>query len=91
MIGHKSIKFAEAISFHFPYRYKIYVGDVWQPKMCIWVRINKPEDRWSCIAHLSAKDMLNSEVIEEKQFKNIDSKWFGPRSINDFDHDHWYS
>ena len=90
MIGHKSTKFAEAISFHFPYRYKIYVGDAWQPKMCIWVRINKPEDR-SCIAHLSAKDMLNSEVhvIEEKQFKNIEPKWFGPRSINDLDH--WYS
>ena len=27
----------------------------------------KPEDRWSCIAHLSAEDMLKSAVIEEKR------------------------
>ena len=32
----------------------------------------KPEDQWSCIAHLSAEDMLKSEVIEEKKFKNIE-------------------
>ena len=25
-----------------------------------------PEDHWSCIAHLSAEDMLKSAVIEEK-------------------------
>ena len=30
----------------------------------------KPEDHWSCIAHLSAKDMLKSAVIEEKKFKH---------------------
>ena len=30
----------------------------------------KPEDNWSCIAHLSAEDMLKSEVIEEKKFTN---------------------
>ena len=26
----------------------------------------KPKDHWSCIAHLSAEDMLKSAVIEEK-------------------------
>ena len=35
----------------------------------------KPEDHWSCIAHLSAEDMLKSAVIEEKKFK--DSPWAG--------------
>ena len=34
--------------------------------------IDKPEDHWSCIAHLSAEDMLKSAVIEEKKFKNIE-------------------
>ena len=33
----------------------------------------KPEDHWSCIAHLSAEDMLKSAVIEEKKFKR--SSW----------------
>ena len=28
----------------------------------------KPEDHWSCIAHLSAEDMLKWVVIEEKKF-----------------------
>ena len=28
--------------------------------------IIKPEDHWSCIAHLIAEDMLKSVVIEEK-------------------------
>ena len=32
---------------------------------------DKPEARWSCIAHLSAEDMLKLGVIEEKKFKNI--------------------
>ena len=32
----------------------------------------KPEDHWSCIAHLSAKDMFKSVVVEEKTFKIID-------------------
>ena len=27
--------------------------------------IVKPEDHWSCIAHLSAEDMLKSAVFEE--------------------------
>ena len=27
----------------------------------------KPEDHWSCIAYLSAEDMLKSVVIEEKK------------------------
>ena len=31
--------------------------------------INKPEDHWSCTAHLSAEDILKSAVIEEKKFK----------------------
>ena len=30
----------------------------------------KPEDHWSCIAHLSAEDMLKAAVIEEKKFKH---------------------
>ena len=30
----------------------------------------KPEDHWSCSAHLSAEDMLKSAVIEEKKFKH---------------------
>ena len=34
------------------------------------LQILKPEDHWSCIAHLSAKDMLKSAVIEEKKFKH---------------------
>ena len=33
-------------------------------------KIGKPEDHWSCIAHLIAKDMLKSAVIEEKTFKH---------------------
>ena len=31
---------------------------------------NKPEDHLSCIAHLSAENMLKSAVIEEKKFKH---------------------
>ena len=37
--------------------------------------IDRPEDHWSCIAHLSAEDMLKSAVIEEKKFKH--SPWVG--------------
>ena len=33
-------------------------------------KATKPEDHWSCIAHLSAEDMLKSAVIEEKKFKH---------------------
>ena len=33
----------------------------------------KPEDHWSCIAHLITEDMLKSAVIEEKTFKH--SPW----------------
>ena len=51
--------------------------------------IVKPEDQWSSIAHLSAEDMLKSVVIAEKKFKNIESEWSGPRSMNDLDL--WYS
>ena len=35
----------------------------------------KPEAHWSCIAHLSAEDMLKASVIEEKKFKH--SPWAG--------------
>ena len=35
----------------------------------------KPEDHWSCIAHLSAEGMLKSAVIEEKKLKG--SPWAG--------------
>ena len=35
----------------------------------------KPEDHWSCIAHLSAEDMLKSAVTEEKKFKHC--PWAG--------------
>ena len=49
----------------------------------------KPEDHWSYIAYLSAEDMLKSVNIEEKKFKNIESEWFGTRSMND--PDLWYS
>ena len=50
---------------------------------------NKPEDHWSCIADLSSEVMLKSAVIEEKKFKNIESDWTGPMSLNDLDL--WYS
>ena len=36
--------------------------------------IKEPEDHWSCIAHLSAEDMVKSVVIEVKKFKNIESE-----------------
>ena len=42
-------------------------------------------DHWSCIAHLSAEDMLKSVAIEEEKFKNIEPECFGPRSMNDLD------
>ena len=35
----------------------------------------KPEDHWSCIAHLSAENVLKSAVIEETKFKH--SPWAG--------------
>ena len=45
----------------------------------LWLSIDwsetEPEDHWSCIAHLSAEDMLKSAVIEEKMFKH--SPWAG--------------
>ena len=34
------------------------------------ITLTKSEDHWSCIAHLSAEDMLKSAVIEEKKFKH---------------------
>ena len=39
--------------------------------LCFYcIKQYKPEDHWSCIAHLSAEDMLKSVVIEEKKFKH---------------------
>ena len=35
----------------------------------------KPEDHWSCIAHLNAEDLFKLVVIEEKKFKH--SPWAG--------------
>ena len=35
---------------------------------------SKLEHHWSCIAHLSAEDMLKSAAVEEKNFKNIESE-----------------
>ena len=39
----------------------------------VFLHSSKPEDDWSCIAYLKAKDMLKSAVIEETKFKNIES------------------
>ena len=39
------------------------------------ISYDKPEDHWSCIAHMSAEDMLKPAVIEEKKFKY--SPWAG--------------
>ena len=33
-------------------------------------KLLNPEGRWSCIAHVSAEDMLKSAVTEEKKFQN---------------------
>ena len=43
--------------------------------MSLRLRWAKKEDHWSCIAHLSAEDLLKSTVIEEKKFKY--SPWAG--------------
>ena len=53
------------------------------------INLIKPDDHWSCIAHLSAEDMLKSADTEERKLKTIISEWFVPRSMNDLDH--WYS
>ena len=42
----------------------------------ILIKFVSSEDHWSCIAHLSAEDMLKSEVIEEKKLKNIESDFW---------------
>ena len=34
----------------------------------------KPEDHWSCFAHLRAEDILKSVVTEEKKIKNTESE-----------------
>ena len=39
-------------------------------KIAFYPGRKKPEYHWSCIAHLSAEDMLKSAVIEEKKFKH---------------------
>ena len=41
----------------------------------------KPEDRWSCIAHLIAEDMLKSAAIEEKSLKIL--------KVSDLDQGQW--
>ena len=33
-----------------------------------------PEDHWSCVAHLSAEDILKSANTEKKKIKNIESE-----------------
>ena len=33
-------------------------------------QVLKPEDHWSCVAHLNVEDMLKSSVIEEKKFNH---------------------
>ena len=38
----------------------------------IWHASNQ-RNNWSCIAHLSAEDVLKSAVIEKEKFKNIKS------------------
>ena len=59
-------------------------------KLTLWAfgsgELIKPEDHWSCIAHLSAEDMLKSAVIEEKKFKH------SPRigADNSFGPKFWY-
>ena len=47
----------------------------WQRKNILSILLFKPEDHWSCIALLSAEDMLKSAVIEEEKFKH--SPWAG--------------
>ena len=52
--------------------------------------VHQPEDHWSCIAHLSAENMLKSAVIEEKKFK--DSPWAGaddPLGPHHYGHSPW--
>ena len=41
-----------------------------QRKVTAKLHVHKPEDLWSCIAHLSAEDTLKSAVIEKKKFKH---------------------
>ena len=48
-------------------------------KSCYFELGLKPEDHWSCIAHLIAEDMLKSAVIEEKTFKH--SPWAGADNL----------
>ena len=54
-------------------------------KVSAFVVYSQPEDRWSCISHLNTEDMLKSAVIEETKFKNIESDYIGPRSMNDLE------
>ena len=52
-----------------PNRNRIRIGQRIQGKQ----QSLKPEDHWSCIAHLNAEDMLKSAVIEDTKFKNTES------------------
>ena len=53
---------------------KIFAGKQFIGYFFSVVLMNKPEDHWSCIAYLTAEDILKSAVIEEKKFKNIECK-----------------
>ena len=45
---------------------------VWVKYFTMFTVINvKPEDHWSCIAHLASIDQV---VIEEKKLKNVESE-----------------
>ena len=71
------------LDFHeinFWYKYEIFIGFVRMSNAeKDHARHDKdPEDQWSCIAHLSAEDMLKSAIIEEKKFKH--SPWAGADS-----------
>ena len=54
-------------------------------RIVIWILLSeitdKPQDHWSCIAHLSAEDILKSAVIEEKSFKIL--------NLSDLDQGQW--
>ena len=56
----------------------LYIASYYGPKendLHSFEEFKKPEDHWSCIAHLIVEDMLKSAVIEEKTFKH--SPWAG--------------
>ena len=54
---------------------------IWPENTTELSNILKPEDHWSCIAHLSAEDMLKSAFIEEKKLKIL--------NLSDVDQGQW--